>query len=60
MKTSEEIKQEVKEKYSEIALQSKQTNETSCCGSGCCSEDSRCFLNLCLSSICINLGPQHT
>ena len=34
MKTPEELKQTVKEKYSEIALQSKETNETSCCGSG--------------------------
>ena len=30
-----EIKQMVKEKYSEIALQSKEENESSCCGSGC-------------------------
>ena len=29
----------VKEKYSQIALQSKERNETSCCGSGCCSAD---------------------
>lgn len=35
MTTSEELKQLVKEKYSEIADQSKVTNETSCCGSGC-------------------------
>lgn len=37
MKTSDELKQIVKEKYSEIALQSKEANESSCCGSGCCS-----------------------
>lgn len=35
MTTSEELKQIVKEKYSEIADQSKGQNETSCCGSGC-------------------------
>lgn len=35
MTTSEELKQLVKEKYGEIATQSKQQNETSCCGSGC-------------------------
>jgi SAM-dependent methyltransferase len=35
MTTSEELKQLVKEKYTEIASQTKQQNETSCCGSGC-------------------------
>ena len=40
MKTAEELKQIVKEKYSEIALQSKEQNETSCCGAtGCCATD---------------------
>jgi arsenite methyltransferase len=29
----------VKQKYSEIALQDKETNASSCCGSGCCSTD---------------------
>lgn len=29
----------VREKYSAIALQDKATNESSCCGSGCCSTD---------------------
>lgn len=38
MKTSEEIKSLVKEKYAQIAEQSKQQNETSCCGAtSCCS-----------------------
>ena len=33
-----DIKQTVKEKYSQIAMQSKQGNESSCCGTtGCCS-----------------------
>lgn len=35
MTTSEELKQIVKDKYTEIATQSKEQNETSCCGSGC-------------------------
>ncbi|OFY84660.1 MAG: arsenite S-adenosylmethyltransferase [Bacteroidetes bacterium RIFCSPLOWO2_12_FULL_35_15] len=34
MENSEKLKQIVKEKYSEIALQTKQQNETSCCGAG--------------------------
>jgi arsenite methyltransferase len=39
MQTTEQIKELVKQKYSEIALQDKETNEASCCGSGCCSTD---------------------
>jgi arsenite methyltransferase len=39
MQSSEEIKKMVKEKYSEIALQDKETNESSCCGSSCCSSE---------------------
>ncbi|MBV6477946.1 MAG: Arsenite methyltransferase [Ignavibacteria bacterium] len=39
MKTKNEIKSVVKEKYGEIALQSKETNESSCCGSSCCSDE---------------------
>lgn len=36
---NEELKNLVKEKYSEIALQSRQENETSCCGAtGCCGD----------------------
>lgn len=34
MATNEQLKQIVKDKYSEIATQSKGQNETSCCGSG--------------------------
>lgn len=34
MQTVETIKNLVREKYGEIALQDKTTNETSCCGSG--------------------------
>ena len=39
METSETIKQNVQQKYTEIALQDKETNESSCCGSGCCSTE---------------------
>ena len=39
METSESIKQLVKEKYSEIAEQTKEANSSSCCGSGCCSTE---------------------
>lgn len=39
METAEQLKQLVKEKYSEIALQSKEQNQASCCGSGCCSDE---------------------
>jgi arsenite methyltransferase len=46
MKTQEDVKEMVKQKYSEIAclpdrqaLQDKETNASSCCGSGCCSTD---------------------
>jgi len=35
MQTSEELKQIVKEKYSEIAEQSREENASSCCGAGC-------------------------
>lgn len=39
METPEQIKEMVRQKYSEIALQDKETNESSCCGSGCCSTE---------------------
>lgn len=39
METNEQIKEAVRQKYSEIALQDKATNEASCCGSGCCSTE---------------------
>jgi len=40
METSEqELKELVKQKYSEIALQDKEINQASCCGSGCCSTE---------------------
>ena len=37
MQTSEQLKDLVRQKYSEIALQDKADNAASCCGSGCCS-----------------------
>ncbi|HZV71126.1 MAG TPA: arsenite methyltransferase [Saprospiraceae bacterium] len=39
MKNEQQIKDIVREKYSEIALQEKDSNQASCCGSGCCSEE---------------------
>ncbi|MEO6813838.1 MAG: arsenite methyltransferase [Ginsengibacter sp.] len=39
MENSEQLKELVKQKYSEIALQDKETNQSSCCGSGCCSTE---------------------
>lgn len=39
MSTEENLKELVRQKYSEIALQDKETNESSCCGSGCCSTE---------------------
>jgi len=39
MKTNDELKEAVKQKYSEIALQDKDVNQSSCCGSGCCSTE---------------------
>src|ERR1700744_700986 len=37
MEKTEQIKDMVREKYSAIALQDKEDNAASCCGSGCCS-----------------------
>lgn len=39
MQTEQELKELVKQKYSEIALQDKETNMSSCCGSGGCSTE---------------------
>lgn len=39
MKTEEQLKELVKQKYSEIALQDKETNASSCCGAGGCSTE---------------------
>jgi arsenite methyltransferase len=37
METSEQLKELVRQRYSEIAIQDKDDNQASCCGSGCCS-----------------------
>src|SRR5215469_3604244 len=39
MEKAEQLKELVRRKYSEIALQEKESNQSSCCGSGCCSEE---------------------
>ncbi len=39
MNTEQEIKEMVRQKYSEIALQNKETNASSCCGAGGCSTE---------------------
>jgi hypothetical protein len=39
LNTNEEIKEMVKQKYAEIALQNQETNASSCCGSGGCSTE---------------------
>lgn len=36
---TQDVKELVRQKYSEIALQDKGTNESSCCSSGCCSTE---------------------
>lgn len=39
MENENELKEIVKKKYAEIALQDKETNQSSCCGSSCCSDE---------------------
>lgn len=39
MQTQDNVKEMVRQKYSAIALQDKDFNAASCCGSGCCSTD---------------------
>ena len=39
MKTDEELKELVRQKYGEIALQDKESNQASCCGAGGCSTE---------------------
>ena len=39
METQDQTKEMVRQRYSEIALQDKESNQSSCCGSGCCSTD---------------------
>lgn len=44
MENQENVKELVKQKYGNIALQSKETNESSCCGSSCCSTESNSIM----------------
>jgi arsenite methyltransferase len=39
MENENDLKEMVKQKYSQVALQDKETNQSSCCGSGCCSDE---------------------
>src|SRR5678816_4078339 len=39
METHDNVKELVRQKYSEIALQDKEQNQSACCGSGCCSTE---------------------
>jgi len=39
IKTEEQLKELVKQKYTEIAFQDKETNQSSCCGAGGCSTE---------------------
>ncbi len=39
METQDNVKEMVRQKYAQIALQDKETNDASCCGSGCCSTE---------------------
>ena len=39
MQTQNQVKEMVRRKYSEIASQDKARNESSCCGSGCCTSE---------------------
>jgi arsenite methyltransferase len=39
METQNQLKEMVRQKYSEIALQDKETNQSSCCGAGGCSTE---------------------
>ena len=39
MDNSEKLKELVRQKYSEIALQDKEANQSSCCGAGGCSTE---------------------
>ena len=45
METNNMLKEFVKEKYGQIALQEKDTNASSCCGSGCCSSEVANIMN---------------
>jgi arsenite methyltransferase len=42
---AKDLKEIVRQKYSEIALQDKDTNQSACCGSGCCSDEVNNIMN---------------
>ena len=44
METQEQLKELVREKYGQIAEQDRDTNTSSCCGSGCCSTDANSIM----------------
>ena len=39
MKSAEELKENVRKTYAQVASQSKETNASSCCGAGGCSTE---------------------
>lgn len=45
MQTEAQLKELVKQKYGEIALQDRDTNQSACCGSGCCSTEVANIMN---------------
>lgn len=45
MTSEDQLKELVRHKYSEIALQDKETNQSSCCGSGCCTLETTNIMN---------------
>jgi ubiquinone/menaquinone biosynthesis C-methylase UbiE len=45
MQTEEQLKELVRQKYGEIALQNKETNQSSCCGSGCCTTETTMIMS---------------
>jgi len=51
MTNEEQIKEMVRQKYSEIALQDKETNALSCCGSGGCSDEAYTIMSEDYSSL---------
>ena len=54
MKTTEDVKEIVKQKYSEIALQDKETNQASCCGAGGCSTKVYNIMTLAWAADCLH------
>src|SRR5438067_12964649 len=44
MQNQNEIKELVRQKYGQIALQEKEINESSCCGSGCCTTEANMIM----------------